>query len=86
MKKQILIYGLIYGICGGLPNSIAQANRVSFLVVEHSVEIYGGLIALFAGLGIWLGLKLTRRERGFRCKGDFSSGPGTLRGERSPTA
>ena len=29
-------------------------------VVEHSIEIYGGLIALlFAVLGIWLGLKLT---------------------------
>jgi ATP/maltotriose-dependent transcriptional regulator MalT len=34
-----------------------------FLVVEHSLEIYGGLIALlFAGLGIWLGLKLKRRK------------------------
>jgi ATP/maltotriose-dependent transcriptional regulator MalT len=32
-------------------------------VLEHSVEIYGGLIALlFAGLGIWLGLKLTRKK------------------------
>ena len=34
-----------------------------FLVVEHSLEIYGGLIAaIFAGLGIWLGLKLTRKQ------------------------
>ena len=34
-----------------------------FLVLEHSVELYGGLIALlFAGLGIWLGLKLTRKK------------------------
>lgn len=34
-----------------------------FLVVEHSVEIYGGLIALlFALLGAWLGLKLTRKK------------------------
>ena len=34
-----------------------------FLVVEHSLEIYGGLIALlFASLGIWLGLKLTRKK------------------------
>ena len=34
-----------------------------FLVVEHSIQIYGGLIALlFAGLGIWLGLKLTRKK------------------------
>jgi ATP/maltotriose-dependent transcriptional regulator MalT len=34
-----------------------------FLVVEHSVEIYGSLIALvFAAVGIWLGLKLTRTK------------------------
>ena len=34
-----------------------------FLVMEHSIEIYGGLIAaLFAALGIWLGLKLTRKQ------------------------
>lgn len=34
-----------------------------FLVVEHSVEIYGGLIALlFALLGGWLGLKLTKKK------------------------
>src|SRR6266849_1183095 len=33
------------------------------LVVEHSIEIYGGIIAaLFAGVGIWLGLKLTRKK------------------------
>ena len=32
-----------------------------FLIIEHSLEIYGGIIALiFAALGIWLGLKLTR--------------------------
>jgi DNA-binding CsgD family transcriptional regulator len=36
-----------------------------FLVLEHSLEIYGGIVALlFAGLGIWLGRKLTRtREK-----------------------
>jgi ATP/maltotriose-dependent transcriptional regulator MalT len=34
-----------------------------FLVVEHSIEIYGGLIAAtFAVLGIWLGLKLTKTK------------------------
>src|SRR3712207_2012828 len=32
-----------------------------FLILEHSPEIYGGIIAaLFAAIGIWLGLKLTR--------------------------
>ena len=34
-----------------------------FLVIQHSVEIYGGLIALvFASLGIWLGLRLTGKK------------------------
>lgn len=32
-----------------------------FLVVEHSLEIYGGIVAaVFAAVGIWLGLKLTK--------------------------
>jgi len=32
-----------------------------FLVIERSLEIYGGLVALlFASVGIWLGLKFTR--------------------------
>ncbi|HEV8368891.1 MAG TPA: LuxR C-terminal-related transcriptional regulator [Pyrinomonadaceae bacterium] len=63
MKKQILIYGLIYGICGGLLILALKIIEFRFLVLEHSVEIYGGLIALlFAGLGIWLGLKLTRKK------------------------
>jgi hypothetical protein len=35
-----------------------------FIVLEHSIEIYGGLIALvFAVVGIWLGLKVTRKEQ-----------------------
>lgn len=34
-----------------------------FLIIGHSLEIYGGLVALiFAGVGLWLGLKLTRKE------------------------
>ena len=42
-----------------------RLSEYRFLVVEHSLEIYGLLVALlFASLGIWLGLKLTRnRER-----------------------
>lgn len=33
-----------------------------WLVVEHSLEIYGGLVAaVFAGVGLWLGQRLTRR-------------------------
>ena len=59
VKKHILIYGL----SGGLLIAVLKLVEYRFLVVEHSVEIYGGLIALlFASLGIWLGLKLTRKK------------------------
>ena len=61
MKKQTLIHTLIYGLCGGVLIVALRLIEFRFLVVEHSLEIYGGLIALvFAALGIWLGLKLTR--------------------------
>lgn len=63
MKKHIVVYGLVYGLCGGLLIVVLKLIEYRFLVVQHSVEIYGGLIALvFAILGIWLGLKLTRKE------------------------
>lgn len=63
MKKPILIYGLIYGLCGGVLIVVLKLIEYRFLVVEHSVEIYGGLIALlFAVLGGWLGLKLTKKK------------------------
>lgn len=59
MKKHILIYGL----CGGVLIVLLKLVEYRFLVVEHSIEIYGGLIALlFAALGIWLGLKLTKNK------------------------
>ena len=59
MKKTILIYGL----CGGVLIVALKLIEYRFLVVEHSIEIYGGLIAaFFAGVGIWLGLKLTRKK------------------------
>jgi len=61
--KKTLIHTLIYGLCGGLLIIVLKLIEFRFLVVEHSIEIYGGLIALlFAGLGIWLGLKLTRKK------------------------
>jgi len=59
MKKHILIYGL----CGGVLIVALRLIEYRFLVLEHSMEIYGGLVALlFAGLGIWLGLKLTKNK------------------------
>ncbi|MGQ0650509.1 MAG: response regulator transcription factor [Gemmatimonadaceae bacterium] len=57
MKKHVLIYGLL----GGVLIALLKFIEFRYLVIEHSLEIYGGLVALvFAGLGIWLGLKLTR--------------------------
>jgi len=60
VKRQILIYGA----CGGLLIAILQLVEYRFLVREHSLEIYGALVAaIFAGVGIWLGLKLTKQEK-----------------------
>lgn len=57
MRKQVLLYGLL----GGVLIAGLKAIEYRWLMVEHSVEIYGGLVAaLFSGIGIWLGRKLTR--------------------------
>jgi DNA-binding CsgD family transcriptional regulator len=54
---------LIYGLIGGILIAALKWTEYRFLVIEHSIEIYGGLIAAtFAVLGIWLGLKLTGRR------------------------
>ena len=63
VKKQTLVHILIYGLCGGILIVALRMIEFRFLIVEHSIEIYGGLIAaLFAGVGMWLGLKLTRKK------------------------
>ena len=59
MRKPILLYGLL----GGALIALLKAIEFRYLVVEHSVEIYGGLVALvFVTLGIWLGLRITQRK------------------------
>ena len=59
MKKTILLYGLV----GGALIALMKVVEYRFLVVRHSLEIYGGIVALiFAALGIWLGLKLTKTK------------------------
>jgi DNA-binding CsgD family transcriptional regulator len=61
VRKTILIYGLL----GGVLIAGLKLIEYRYLVVEHSIEVYGGLVALlFSGLGIWLGLRITgRRDR-----------------------
>lgn len=57
MRRTVFIYGAI----GAAMIVALKLSEYRFLVVEHSLEIYGLLVALlFAALGIWLGLKLTR--------------------------
>ena len=60
MKRHVLIFGLV----GGVFVTLLKLIEYRFLVIEHSFEIYGGLIALtFAALGIWLGIRLTGRRQ-----------------------
>ena len=59
MKKTILVYGLL----GGVLIAGLKLIEYRYLVVEHSLEIYGGFVALvFSIVGIWLGLKLTKTK------------------------
>jgi hypothetical protein len=56
VKKTVLLYGAI----GGVLIAALKLIEYRYLVVEHSLEIYGGLVALiFSTVGIWLGLRLT---------------------------
>jgi DNA-binding NarL/FixJ family response regulator len=58
MRKHVLLYGLL----GGLLIAGLKLIEYRWLVVQHSIEIYAGLVAaVFAGVGIWLGQRLTRR-------------------------
>ena len=58
MRKTILLYGIPLGLLV----VVLRLIEYRWLVLDHSVEIYGGLVAaVFAAVGIWLGLKLTRR-------------------------
>lgn len=57
MRRTVLGWGLL----GGLLIALLRVIEYRYLVLEHSLEVYGGLVAvLFASLGLWLGLRLTR--------------------------
>ena len=61
MKRHLLILGC----AGGVLIALLRWSEYQFLVIDHSVEIYAALVAIvFAGLGIWLGVKLTRPRAG----------------------
>src|ERR1700751_4340368 len=63
MKLHVLIFGL----AGGLLIATLQYTEYRFVIIEHSVELYGALVAiLFAAFGIWLGLRITRSRETIR--------------------
>ena len=63
MKRHVLLFGVV----GGLLIAALQYTEYRFVILSHSVEIYGALVAaLFAAFGIWLGLRITRRRETIR--------------------
>jgi DNA-binding NarL/FixJ family response regulator len=57
MNRTIVVYSLL----GGVLIVLLKVIEYRFLVVEHSLELYGALVAvIFAALGVWLGRRLTR--------------------------
>lgn len=59
MKKEVLLYGLF----GGLLVVALRFAEYRFLVLEHSLQIYGVIVAsLCAAAGIWLGFRLTKEK------------------------
>lgn len=59
-QKPLVLYGLSLAVVLYL----LQWLRVRLLILDHAFEVYIGAIALvFAVLGLWLGLKLTRPQK-----------------------
>lgn len=59
MRRTVLVFGAI----GGALVAALRLIEYRFLVVEHSMEVYGGLVAVvFAGLGLWLGQTVASRR------------------------
>jgi len=60
MKRHVLIFGL----AGGVLITLLKWAEYRFVVIEHSFEIYGALIAAtFAVVGIWLGIRMTGKKQ-----------------------
>jgi hypothetical protein len=60
MKRTALVFGAI----GGVLVAVLRLVEYRFLVVEHSLQIYGGLVAaVFAGVGLWLGITIAGRRQ-----------------------
>jgi len=63
MSRHVFIFGLV----GGLLIATLQYTEYRFVVIEHSVDLYGARVAIrVAAVGIWLGLRITRRRETIR--------------------
>src|SRR4051794_22405095 len=59
MKKIIL-----YGISLSLLTLVLKTVEYRFMIMDHAVEIYGGIVAaIFTAFGIWLSAKITKPKK-----------------------
>jgi len=80
MKRHVLIFGLV----GGLLIATLQYTEYRFVIIEHSVDLYSALVAiLFATLGIWLGLRITRKRETVMVR-EILVSPSSQGAERAP--
>ena len=72
LARDILVYGAAIGVLVLL----IKLTEYRFMVVEHSVEVYAGLIAILAaGTGIWPGRSLRSRRAPGSAPDDAGSTP-----------
>ena len=58
MKRHVLIFGLV----GGLLIATLRYTEYRFVIIEHSVELYGALIAILFRPSASLGREQARRR------------------------
>ncbi len=59
MKKTVFLYGVLLALL----LVVLRVTEYNFYVKRLSIEFYVGLVAIFfTALGIWVGLKLTRKK------------------------
>jgi NarL family two-component system response regulator LiaR len=74
MKRHVLIFGVV----GGVLIALLRYTEYRFVVIEHSVELYSGLVAvMFSAFGIWLGVRISRRR-------EMTAGTEVVRAARLP--
>lgn len=59
MKKTVFLYGVLLAVL----LVVLRVTEYNFYIKRLSIEFYIGLVAIFfTALGIWVGLKLTRKK------------------------